>query len=145
MKMSLSNKQWMTPILFRSLYLCIFAINLQACVIAETTPEHTRAEYAKTHMVGMSRNAVVGCAGDPLRTELKDNGKTEVLIYRVEFIQKRQTTGTAVRDCEAHITLKDEYVTALNYKGNTGGTTWNQYKYCEPVIRKCVAHLKAGD
>jgi len=114
---------------------------LISCV-SQTTPEQRQVEYAKKHMIGMSRAAVVGCAGEPQRTKLKDKGRSEVLIYRVEFFQKRKHTGTELRDCEAHFLIEIGHVSTINYKGNTGGSVWNQQQICAPIIQKCVDHVK---
>ncbi len=126
---------------FRSLFWISVSLILTNCV-AETTDEHSRAEYAKAHIVGMSRAAVVGCAGEPQFTALKDKGKTEVLIYQVEHFRKRKHSGTELQNCEANFDIKEGHVSNVSYKGKSGGVFWNQYKACAPIITKCVDHVK---
>ena len=112
--------------------------------IGETTPEQAKAEYAKKNMVGLSRAAVIGRAGEPDRTDLKESGKVEVLVYWIERFEKKPHTGTELRDfCEASFRIVKGRVESLSYTGNSGGSMYNRNRVCAPLIEKCVAHVKS--
>lgn len=119
-------------------------VALAACSVGRAN----LAQEARTQMVGMSRDALVACAGPPDRMVSDDN--QELFIYETgtpdydAMVGRdpgpvQQVTGTgSPRYCEATIMLRDGRVRSVSYRGDTGGLM-TQGEACASIVEGCVS------
>ncbi len=105
------------------------------------------AKRAQIELVGMSKAALLSCAGAPVRTA--SSGDTEVMTYVgggdsiVAGGGAASTAGGGVatvqrRYCEVSFILRSGRVEKVNYAGRTGGLV-AEGEQCAFVVQNCVA------
>jgi hypothetical protein len=97
-----------------------------------------RAEVAQTaqvSMIGMPREKVLACMGPPAQKAAE--GQTEVWAYNTSpTIMLDQGTG-ATRFCTVNIVMSGNAVSAVNYRGPTGGLL-TRGEQCAYAVDACV-------
>ncbi len=123
------------------------ALALAAC---EQFANQERAERAQTELIGMTRTALIDCAGQPDR--IVPGGNIETLIYlygehrRMVGEPDPQSTGVQTSApiasstpwCEATFTLENGRVTNVRYRGQTGGLITGWRNVCGEIVYHCV-------
>jgi len=92
------------------------------------------AEDAQTHMIGLSKQDVLSCAGIPTRT-MRSEG-VEYLLYSHRE-QRGDDGDTYTRNCDVTIALDSGRVSKVSYRGRTGGWV-TQGEACYYVVKDCV-------
>lgn len=93
------------------------------------------AQQAQAGMIGMTREKVLSCMGPPAQKATE--GQTEVWAYNTSpTILLDQGTG-ATRFCTVNIVMAGGLVSAVNYKGPTGGLL-TQGEQCAYAVNACV-------
>ena len=105
--------------------------------------DNTKAEHAQNAMLGMSRAELISCAGEPYSSEKKvvEENEIEVITYRRAFYQKHKDYGSRVRSCNAAFEVRGNRITKLTYSGASGGTVYNRYHLCTPLVEPCLKKL----
>lgn len=117
----------------------LFALLAGSC----SSLDNTKAEHAQKAMVGMSRSELISCAGEPYAVEKKvvEKKEIEIITYRRAFYQKHKTYGSRVRSCNAAFEVRGDRITKLTYSGASGGTVFNRYHICTPLVESCLKKL----
>lgn len=113
---------------FLAVFLCT---SVGACALAF---ERRQVELAQRDLVGMSRDSLIECAGEPESVEVV--GDRETLRYLSEHpeteIHKRAST------CVASFTLRRGHVEHLHYE-TLAGRLVKQREACAPIIDDCMS------
>ncbi|MDD3370695.1 MAG: hypothetical protein PHE27_02595 [Alphaproteobacteria bacterium] len=120
------------------------------------------AALAKTHMVGMTKEDVLGCMGPPRKKETE--GTTEVWSYlstdgNSRWIKNGYRAGTSYkprsnaslstafslaggesekRFCIVNVTMKNGIVKAVHYLGPAATYEYNTFDQCGYAVAACV-------
>jgi hypothetical protein len=93
------------------------------------------AQRAQASMIGMPKEQVLACMGPPAQKATE--GQTEVWAYNTSpTIILNQGSG-ATRFCTVNIVMSGEAVSAVNYRGPTGGLL-TQGEQCAYAVDACV-------
>jgi hypothetical protein len=117
--------------LFTGLFVASFACgSLSACAIAK---ERRLTALAQRDLPGITRTALINCAGEPAWSELK--GDTERLTYVSEHPDVDQNKRTTT--CVANFMLRHGYVEQLHYE-TLAGRMVPKREACAPIISDCM-------
>jgi hypothetical protein len=115
----------------RSIVVVMLCVALGGCALQ-------RAEVAQTaqvSMIGMPREKVLACMGPPAQKATE--GQTEVWAYNTSpTIMLDQGSG-ATRFCTVNIVMAGGSVSAVNYRGPTGGLL-TRGEQCAYAVDACV-------
>lgn len=93
------------------------------------------AQTAQSSMIGMPREQVLACMGPPAQKATE--GQTEVWAYNTSpTIMLNQGSG-ATRYCSVNIVMSGGAVSAVNYRGPTGGLI-SRGEQCAYAVDACV-------
>jgi len=113
---------------FLAMFLCV---TVGACALAQ---QRRKVELAQRDLIGMSRESLVECAGEPAYVEML--GDRETLRYVAENpeseLHKRAST------CIASFTLRRGFVEHLHYE-TLAGRMVKQRESCTPIIEECMS------
>lgn len=125
----------------RALAISAGAVALVVLLAACSSLDNTKAEHARTALIGMKRGDLMACAGQPYATAQKRDGKKrllETITYRRAFYEKTEKYGSRLRTCNAAFSLTEGRVTRLDYSGTSGGTVFNRYHLCLALVERCM-------
>lgn len=132
--------------LFRFVVCAAALLSLSAC---ESLRRDDAAATAKSRMVGLTKEEILGCMGPP-KKKAKE-GKTEVWSYLSSDGQstarhsKFKSTGYdyayGSRDrsfCTVNVVMKDGVVAKVHYLGPTATNFYNRLDQCGYAVQACV-------
>ena len=104
--------------------------SLSACAVAK---ERRLTALAQRDLPGITRTALIDCAGEPAWSEL--NGDLERLTYVSEHPDVEQNRRTTT--CVANFLLRHGYVEQLHYE-TLAGRMVPKREACAPIISACM-------
>jgi hypothetical protein len=121
---------------FRKMVLSVFGLVIVAsmvsgCAVAEM---RRKAELAERDLIGLSRDALVDCAGEPAHVE--QTGEREMLYYVAEDPEAENQTRAST--CVASFTVRRGYVEHLHYE-TLAGRLVKERENCVPIIESCMS------
>jgi hypothetical protein len=123
--------------------LWLFGLGLLALTgCAEITPEESGPTPAQRALLGMTKQALLACAGPPVIERTKDD---EVLfVYYREASQLDESFGGSKSSfarvhhgCRASITLQQDRVIGIRYQGEP--SPHRDEDHCEEIFEACVS------
>lgn len=109
---------------------------------AEVTPESSDPTPAQRALLGMTKQALLACAGQPIVERTKSD---EVLfVYYREASQFEESFGGSKSSfarvhhgCRASITLQQDRVIGIRYQGEP--TSYRDQDHCEQIFQACAS------
>lgn len=114
---------------------------LLGCVSARRIQRSIIAEKAKQELIGMSKTDILSCAGNPLRSEKKDQYEDLIYIGSSRSVDQNGNVPGEARYCEVTFTFSNDKVTDISYAGRTGGKDTVD-EQCAFVVRNCLPKEK---
>jgi hypothetical protein len=109
---------------------------------AEVTPESSDPTPAQRAMLGMTKQALLACAGPPVIERTK--GDEVLFVYYREASQFEESFGGSKSSfarihhgCRASITLEQDGVIGIRYQGEPRSD--RDQDHCEEIFEACVS------
>lgn len=109
---------------------------------AEVTPESSDPTPAQRAMLGMTKQALLACAGPPVIERTK--GDEVLFVYYREASQFEESFGGSKSSfarihhgCRASITLEQDRVIGIRYQGEPRSD--QDQDHCEQIFEACVS------
>ena len=109
---------------------------------AEVTPEFSDPTPAQRAMLGMTKQALLACAGPPVIERTKDDDV--LFVYYREASQFEESFGGSKSSfarihhgCRASITLEQDRVIGIRYQGEPRSD--QDQDHCEQIFEACVS------
>ncbi|HEU4505266.1 MAG TPA: hypothetical protein VFR79_10560 [Nitrospira sp.] len=113
---------------------------LTGCV--EVTPEVSGPTPAQRALLGMTKQALLACAGPPVVERAKE-GKTLFVYYREapqfeeSFGGSKSSFSMVRHGCRAVITFEEDRVRDIRYESEP--STYRDEDHCEEIFEACVS------
>jgi hypothetical protein len=126
----------------RRALMCLFGLQLLALAgCAEVTRESSDPTPAQRALMGLTKQALVSCAGPPVIERMA--GDEVLLVYYREASQLDESFGGSKSSfarvhhgCRASITLEKDHVIGIRYQGEP--SSHRDQDHCEEIFVPCV-------
>jgi len=119
--------------------LCIGLIALVGC--AEVTPKGTDSYPAQRALIGITKQALLACAGPPIVERVKSDHVQ--LVYYREASQLEESFGGSKSSfakvhhgCRATIVLQEDRVSEVRYENQP--SSYQEEDHCEDIFEPCI-------
>jgi hypothetical protein len=109
----------------------VIASVASGCALAK---QRRQVELAQRDLIGLSRDSLVACAGEPEHVE--EVGDREIIYYVAENPESENHKRAST--CVASFTLRRGYVEHLHYE-TLAGRLVAERESCMPIIETCMS------